>query len=119
MDLLQVGITSSNVFGYHHCAKNFKGRTAAVNGSDYVERSNVLLTFNAATRSIDVLVDLFDDNLFEGEKDFNGNLTLVADSQRVAIVQGSAVATIVDDEGGQNIQSKSCAHKVIEMLVAN
>ena len=105
MDPLQVGITSSSVFFFYYChgAKNFKSHIAAVDGSDYVGRSNVLLTFNGTTRSIDVLVDLFDDNLFEGEIDFSGNLTLVADSQRVAIVQGSAVATIVDDEGEQNI----------------
>ena len=95
-------------------AKNFKGRTAAVDGSDYIGRSNVLLTFNASATSIDVLVDLVDDNLFEGEKDFSGNLTLVADSQRVAIVQGSAVATIVDDEGGHYIQYKSFAQKVLK-----
>ena len=68
----------------------------AVAGSDYVGQSNVRLTFNAATRSIDVSVNLIDDRVYEGEEDFVGNL--VTDSQRVAIVQGSAVATIVDNE---------------------
>ena len=71
---------------------------AAVAGSDYVGRSNVLLTFNAATRRLNVSVNLIDDSLSEREEAFNGNLTLVSDSQRVAIVQGSAVATIVDDD---------------------
>ena len=70
----------------------------AVAGSDYVGRSNVLLTFNAATRRNEVSVNLIDDSVYEGEENFVGNLTLVADSQRVAIVQGSAVATIVDNE---------------------
>ena len=47
-------------------------------------------------------MELIDDNAFEGEEDFSGILTLVTDSQRVAIVQGSAVATIVDDESVLN-----------------
>ena len=72
----------------------------AVAGSDYVRRSNVLLTFNAATRSIDVPVNLIDDSVYEREEDFSGTLMLVPDLQRVAIDRGSAVATIVDNEGG-------------------
>ena len=79
-------------------SKMFEGRIAAVAGSDYVEHSKVLLTFNAGTRRLNVSVNLIDDNLFEKEEHFNGNLTLVSDSQRVAIVQGSTVATIVDDD---------------------
>ena len=79
-------------------SKMFEGRIAAVAGSDYVGRSNVLLTFNAATTRLNVSVSLIDDNLSEKEEAFNGNLTLVSDSQRVTIVQGSAVATIVDDD---------------------
>ena len=78
----------------------FVGRIA-VAGSDYVGQSNILLTFNAATRSIDVSVNLIDDSVYEGNEDFIGNLTLITDSQRVAIFQGSAVATIVDNEGEQ------------------
>ena len=80
-------------------SKIFEGRLA-INGSDYVGRSNVLLTFNGSTRRIDVPVNLIDDSVYEGVEDFIGNLTLVSDSQRVAIVRGSVVATIVDDEGG-------------------
>ena len=83
-----------------YCLNFFVGRIA-VAGSDYVSRSNVLLTFNAATRSIEVPVNLRDNNVFKGEKDFSGTLTLVTGSQRVAIVERSAVATIVDDESEQ------------------
>ena len=70
----------------------------AVAGSDYVGRSNMLLTFNAATRSIEVPVNLIDDSVYEEEEDFSGTLTLASSSQRVTIVQGSALATIVDDD---------------------
>ena len=91
------------LFGYSF---NYFEPCTAVAGSDYVERSNVMLTFNAATRRIEVSVDLIDDNEFEGEEDFSGTLTLVSDSQRVAIDHGSVVATIVDDESGQNITVK-------------
>ena len=87
----------------------------AVAASDYVGQSNVLLTFNAATRSIDVSVNLIDDNVHEGEEDFSGTLTLVTDSQRVAIVQGSAVATIVDDESEQR-PAKLLLAKLILLL---
>ena len=58
----------------------------------------MLLTFNAATRSIDVPVNLIDDSVREGEEDFSGNLILVSDLRRVGIVRGTAVATIVDNE---------------------
>ena len=68
--------------------------------NDYVGQSNVLLTFNAATKRIEVSVDLIDDSVYEGEEDFSGILTLVSVSQRVAIVERSALATIVDDESG-------------------
>ena len=60
----------------------------------------MLLTFNATIRRIEVSVDVIDDSVFEGDEDFIGTLTLVSDSQRVAIDHGSAVATIVDDESG-------------------
>ena len=81
--------------------KSVKGRIA-VGGSDYVGRSNVLLTFNAATKNIEVPVSLSDDIMYEEEEDFSATLALFSDSQRVTIVQGSAVATIVDDESVQN-----------------
>ena len=68
--------------------------------NDYVGQSNVLLTFNAATKRIVVSVDLIDDSVYEGEEDFSGILTPVSVSQSVAIVERSAVATIVDDESG-------------------
>ena len=81
--------------------KSIEGRIALA-GSDYVGRSNVLLTFNAATRSIEVSVSLNDDSVYEEKEDFSGTLALFSNSQRVTIVQGSAVATIVDDESVQN-----------------
>ena len=80
----------------------FVGRQA-MNGSDFVGRSNVLLTFNATTRRIMVPVDLIDDNLFEQEEDFNGVVTLISDSKRVTINPDNAVATIVFDESRQSI----------------
>ena len=73
-----------------------------MNGSDYTGQSNVLLTFNAATRSIQVDVDLINDRVFEMDEDFNGILTLVSDSPSVTIAPGNALATIIDDEGAQN-----------------
>ena len=80
---------------------SFVGRTAAVNGSDYVGQSNVLLTFNSTTTSIEVSVNLVGNNVTEGEEDFNGILTLVSTSPRVTIGPDNALATIVDDESIQ------------------
>ena len=74
-----------------------------MNSSDYVGQSNVMLTFNATTRSVQVEVDLIDDMVFETDEHFNGILTLVSDSPRVTIDRGSTVATIVEDEGEQNL----------------
>ena len=74
----------------------------AVNGSDYDGRSNVLLTFNADTRSIEVPVGLINDNTYETEEDFNGILTLVSNSPGVTIAPDNALATIEDDDGMQN-----------------
>ena len=71
----------------------------AVAGSDYEGRSDVLLTFNADTKRIEVPVNLTDDNVYEGEEDFSGTLTLVSDSLRVTISPDNAVGTIVDNEG--------------------
>ena len=65
-----------------------------MDSSDYVKQSNVLLTFNAATRSIEVSVNLTDDSVLEGEEDFSGTLTLVSDSPRVTLSPDSALATI-------------------------
>ena len=99
MDPLQVGDqqeSSKVVLGYG--VRSFVGRIA-VAGSDYEGRSNVLLTFNAATRRIEVPVNLTDDRVYEGEEDFGGTLTLVSDSPRVTINPDNAVATIEDDEG--------------------
>ena len=62
----------------------------------------MLLTFNVATRSIAVPVNLTDDSVYEEEEDFSGTLTLVSNSPRVTIAPVNAVATIVDDEGMQN-----------------
>ena len=81
------------------CSPNlFVGRIA-MNGSDFIGQSNVLLTFNAATRSIEIEVDLIDDLVFEGEEDFNGILTLVLDSPSVTIDPDNALASIGDNEG--------------------
>ena len=71
-----------------------------MDGIDYDGRSNVLLTFNAATRRLNVSVDLRDDNIYENEEDFNGVLT--TSSPRVTISPDNALATIEDDEGMQN-----------------
>ena len=66
---------------------------------DYVGRSNMLLTFNAAARRLNVSVDLFDDSRYEREEDFNGILS--SDSQRVTISPDNALATIMDDDSMQ------------------
>ena len=79
----------------------FADRTAAVAGSDYVGRSNVLVTFNGTTRSIDVSVNLLGNYVPEEEEDFSGILTLVSDSPRVTIDPDIALATIVDNESIQ------------------
>ena len=76
----------------------YVGRTAAVDGSDYDGQSNVLLTFNADTTSIEVPVNITDDSLYDGEEDFSGTLTLVSDSPRVIFDPSNAVATILNDE---------------------
>ena len=68
-------------------------------GLDYVGQSNVLLTFNAGTRRLNVSVDLFGDSRYEREEDFNG--TLSSDSPRVTISPDNALATIVDDDSMQ------------------
>ena len=68
-----------------------------MNGSDYDGRSNVLLTFNAATSRLNVSVNLRDDSIYEGDKNFNG--TLVTDLERVTVRPDNAMATIEDDEG--------------------
>ena len=65
---------------------------------DYEGQSNVLLTFNATTRTIQVPVGLIDDNDFEGDEDFNGLLSLVSTLSRVIIAPDNAIATIVEDE---------------------
>ena len=77
---------------------SFVGRVA-VDGSDFVGRSNLLLTFNADTTSIVVPVNITDDSLYEGEEDFSGTLNLVSDSPRATIGLSNATATILDDEG--------------------
>ena len=101
MDLLQVGYQQQSILVLLvRFYILFVGRIA-MNGSDYVERSNVLLTFNATTRRIAVTVDLIDDNLFEQEEDFSGIVTLISDSQRVTISPDIALATIIFDESRQ------------------
>ena len=62
----------------------------------------MLLTFNAGTTSLNVPVDLINDNTYEREEDFSGILTLVSTSPRVSIGPATALATIVDDEGMGN-----------------
>ena len=66
---------------------------------DYVGQSNMLLTFNAAARRLNVSVDLFDDSTYEREEDFSGILS--TDSPRVTISPDNALATIVDDDSMQ------------------
>ena len=78
---------------------NFYIGRIAVDGMDYVGSSNVLLTFNATTRTIQVPVVLINDNEFEGDKDFNGLLTHNSSLSRVTIDPDNALATIVEDEG--------------------
>ena len=58
----------------------------------------MLLTFNATTRTHEVLVDLLNDNEFEGDEDFNGILTLTS-GERVVVDPENALATIVDNDG--------------------
>ena len=99
MDPLQVDDqqeTSKEDPGYN--VNYFLGRIA-IAGSDYEGRSNVLLTFNTATRSREVPVNLTDDSVYEGEEDFCGNFTLVSDSLRVTIDPDNTVATIENNEG--------------------
>ena len=67
---------------------------------DYIGRSNVLLIFNAATRRLNVSVDLIDDNKYEREEDFNGILN--SDSPRVTVSPDRALAIIEDDDSMQN-----------------
>ena len=99
MDLLQVGDQQeSSKVALVYDVNYFVGRIA-VAGSDYEGRSNVLLTFNAATRSIAVPVNLTDDSVYEGEEDFGGTLSLVSDPPRVTINPDNAVAAIEDNEG--------------------
>ena len=62
----------------------------------------MLLTFNAATRRLNVSVDLFDDSRYERKEDFNGILS--SDSPRVTISPDNALATIVDDDCMQVIE---------------
>ena len=71
------------------------------------------LTFNAGTTSLNVSVDLRDDNLYEREEDFNGNLTFVS-GERVTVSPDNALATILDDEGKQ-IHTKSIHQKVCRL----
>ena len=73
-----------------------------MDGIDYVGQSDVLLMFNAATRSIQIKVGLIDDIAFETDEDFNGILTLVSGSPRVTIDPDNALATIEDNEGVQS-----------------
>ena len=70
----------------------------AMNGSDYEGQSNVLLKFNAASKRIEIPVNLINDMVFEREEDFNGILTLVSDSPDVTIGPDNALATIENDE---------------------
>ena len=67
-----------------------------MDGLDYVGQSNVLLTFNAGTRRLNVSVDLMNDLMYEGEEDFNGILS--SDSPRVTVSPDNALATILDDD---------------------
>ena len=73
-----------------------------MNGSDFIGQSNMLLTFNAATRNIEIEVDLVDDLVFEGEEDSNGILSLVSTSPSVTINPDNALAIIGDNEGVHN-----------------
>ena len=100
MDSLQVGDQQQcSVVVLSYGLNSFADHTAAVNGSDYVGQSNVLLTFNGTTARIVVPVNLTDDSVYEGEEDFSGTLNLVSDSPRGIVDPSNAVATILDDEG--------------------
>ena len=68
-------------------------------GDDY-EESVVLLTFAESALSLEVPVDIFDDDLLELSEVFFGNLRLPAGSagDRVTFSPGRATATIVDND---------------------
>ena len=84
------------VFGYG--VSSFVNHLA-VDGSDYAGQSNVLLTFNASSRSREVPVNLTDDSVYEGDEDFSGTLTLESTSPRVTIDPEKVLATIEDNKG--------------------
>ena len=87
---------------------NFPVGRIAVAGSDYVGRSNVLLTFNADTTSIEVPVNITDDSVYEGDEDFSGILTLFSTSPRVSIGPATALATIVENDDSTSIHAYTC-----------
>ena len=69
-------------------------------GNDYTGISSFSLTFGPTTSSIDILVDINNDNVFELTEMFSAALSFPGDPiPRVTLLPDSAQITIIDDDG--------------------
>ena len=68
-------------------------------GSDYTSPGAVTLTFNSTTTSLEVPVDILNDNILENNETFIGDLATTDD--RVDLNPINATATIIEDNDGK------------------
>ncbi len=71
---------------------------AALAGLDYTAIINRPITLSAGMQTIQIVVDLSNDQLFENNEMFQGILSLFT-TERVSLSPGTAEATIIEDDG--------------------
>ncbi len=72
---------------------------AAFAGLDYTPIINRPITLSAGMQTIQIAVDLNNDQIFESNEIFRGMLRLLTTERVVSLSPGTAEATIINDEG--------------------
>ena len=72
---------------------------AAFAGLDYTPIINRPIILSAGMQTIQIAVDLNDDQIFESNEIFRGMLRLLTTERVVSLSPGTAEATIINDEG--------------------
>ena len=80
-------------------------------GNDYNSFTNLLLTFDSVTTTIDIPVTIIDDTAFELRESFNASLSFPgAPVPRVTLSPDSAQTTIFDEDGWCSLLQCPYAH---------
>ncbi len=66
-------------------------------GVDYTSVINMPIILSAGMQTIQIVVDLNNDPIFENNELFQGTLTIIS-GERVSLSPGTANATIIEDE---------------------